>query len=141
MNRLLLLVIAPILFTSCEKVEILPYDETPIEITNFISTYFSDRPIIQMLKDTDGLELTYDVSLADGFFIEFNRKREVIDIEGVLELPIGVVPSTLYDHVVTNYSDNFIVGWELDDRSQHVALDNGLELEFSLSGEFLRIDN
>ena len=39
------------------------------------------------------------------------------------------------------YADNFIVEWDLDSTHQSVKLNNGIELEFTLKGKFLRIDN
>jgi hypothetical protein len=43
--------------------------------------------------------------------------------------------------VKTNYPNNVINDWELDDGIQKVELDNSIDLEFSQKGEFLRIDD
>lgn len=141
MKKLFLLALMPLFLISCEKEEIIPLTDIPSEISTFISTHFPDNPIIQVIKDTDGLELTYDIALDGGFFHKFNRKKEVIDIEGMSKLPDSVIPNKLLEYLTTNYSDNFIISWELDDRNQQVKLDNGLELEFTMDGVFLRIDN
>lgn len=141
MKRLFLLAVLPLLLISCEKEKILPLTEVPSEISNYISTHFPDNPIIQSIKETDGLELTYDITLEGGFFLEFNRKKEVIDIEGLSKLPDSVIPAKLLEYMPSNYPDNFIIGWELDDRNQQIKLENRLELEFNMNGIFLRIDN
>ena len=141
MKRLFLLALVPFLLISCEKEEILPLTDIPSEISNYVSTHFPENPIIQAIKDTDGFELTYDITLEGGFFIEFNRKKEVIDIEGLTKLPDSVIPAKLLEYATTNYPDNYIIGWELDDRNQQIKLENGLELEFNMNGDFLRIDN
>lgn len=141
MKRLFLMVTVPFLLTSCEKQVILPLADFPSEISNYVSTHFPDNPIIQTVKDTDGFELTYDITLEGVVFLEFNRKKEIIDIEGFTRLPDSVIPARVLEHVTLNYSDNFIVGWELDGRNQQIKLENGLDLEFNMNGDFLRIDN
>ena len=141
MKRLFLLAVVPLLLISCEKEEILPLTEVSSVISNYTSTHFPDNPIIQSIKDTDGFELSYDIALKGGFFLEFNRKKEVIDIEGLSKLPDSAIPAKLLEYMPSNYPDNFIIGWELDDRNQQIKLENGLELEFNMNGVFLRIDN
>jgi len=141
MRRLFFLAIVPFMFISCEKEEILPLADIPFEITNYTSAHFPDNHIIQAIKDTDGLELTYDVTLKGGFFLEFNRKNEIIDIEGLSKLPDSVIPAKLLEFLSSSYPDSHIIGWELGDRNQQLKLDNGLELEFNMDGVFLRIDN
>jgi len=141
MKRLFLMALVPFMLMSCEKEDILPLTDIPSEISNYVSTHFPDNPIIQAIKDTDGFELTYDITLEEGFFLEFNRKKEGIDIEGLTKLPDSVIPAKLLEYATSNYPDNFIIGWELDDRNQQIKLENGLELEFNMNGDFLRIDN
>jgi hypothetical protein len=84
---------------------------------------------------------TYDILLSESISLEFNRKKEIIDIDGVAQLPNSVIPEKILQYVTTNYPTNFITDWELDDKNQQVQLDNGLDLEFKMNGDFLRIDN
>lgn len=141
MKKLFLLAIAPFIFASCEKEEILPDNKIPSEIITYTDTHFPENPIIQAVKDSEGWELTYDIILDGGFSLEFNREKEVTDIEGHSKLPDSVIPAEILSYVAKNYAENNIFGWELDDRNQEVKLDNGLELEFTMAGDFLRIDN
>lgn len=141
MKKLFLVALAPLLLASCNKEEILPNTEIPAEISGYVSTHFPEAKINGATKDIDGWELTYDNTLEGGFFLEFNRKKEPIDLEGLTKLPDSVIPPKLLTYVTTNHPDNYIIGWELDDRNQQIKLDNGLELEFNMNGDFLRIDN
>ena len=79
--------------------------------------------------------------MSESISLEFNRKKEIIDIDGVAQLPNSVIPEKILQYVTTNYPTNFITDWELDDKNQQVQLDNGLDLEFKMNGDFLRIDN
>ncbi|KAF0202567.1 MAG: hypothetical protein FD170_1741 [Bacteroidetes bacterium] len=141
MKKLLLFAAIPFLLISCEKEKILPLTDIPSEIPDYINTHFPETSIIQAVKDTDGFELTYDITLNGGYFLEFNRKKEVIDIDGISELPDSVIPEKILEFVTTNYEEYFITGWEEDKRNQQIKLDNGLELVFNMNGDFLRIDN
>lgn len=75
------------------------------------------------------------------FKLEFNKKKEIESIDGVTQLPDSVIPAKILNYVQTNYASNFITDWDLDRNDQQVELDNGLELKFNKSGDFLRIDN
>lgn len=57
----------PLLLLSCEKEEILSSTEVPSEISNYFGTHFPDNPIIQTVKDIDGFELTYDITLEGNY--------------------------------------------------------------------------
>ena len=127
--------------TSCDREEVIPSTDLPSEITSYISTHFPNNSIVQVIKDRDGLTKTYDILLSESISLEFNRKKEIIDIDGVTQLPNSVIPEKILQYVTTNYPANFITDWELDDKKQQVQRDNELDLEFKMNGDFLRIDN
>ncbi|HOG67622.1 MAG TPA: PepSY-like domain-containing protein [Bacteroidales bacterium] len=128
-------------FTSCEREKIISSSDLPSEITSYISTHFPNNVIIQVVLERDGLTKTYDILLSESISLEFNRKKEIIDIDGVTQLPNSVIPEKILQYVNTNYPTNFITDWELEYKNQQVQLDNGLNLEFNMNGDFLRIDN
>lgn len=144
-TRLLLLLFIGFFVTgslsSCEKETVLPESDWPAEIKTFVDTHFPNLAILQIVKDKDGLKKTYDVRLENGFKLEFNRKMEIIEIEGTDRLPDSVIPVKILDYVNQNYPENYIIEWELEGKNQEVKLDSRLELQFTMSGEFLRIDS
>ena len=127
--------------TSCEKEKILTISELPTEITAYVSTHFPNNTITQALMERDGLSKTYDILLAENINLEFNRKKEIIEIDGETQLPNSVIPEKILQYVTVNYPTNFITDWKLDGKYQQVQLDNGLNLEFNMKGDFLRIDS
>lgn len=127
--------------TSCEKEEIISSLDLPIEINSYISTHFPNKSILQVIKDKDGLTKSYDILLNENVSLEFNRKNEIIDIDGNSKLPDSVIPDKILQFIALKYAANFITDWQLDGNNQQVELDNGLDLEFNMKGEFLRIDN
>lgn len=143
-NILKMLVLAGILLTglaSCEKETVLSEAEIPEEITEYIETHFPDNKIIQIVKDVEGFTKTYEVFLQGDFWLEFNRQKEIIDIEGRTELPASVIPTKIAEYVNETFPDNFILEWELERKKQKVGLDNDIDIEFNLDGDFIRIDD
>jgi hypothetical protein len=128
-------------FVSCNKESIQPENEIPSEVKTYVSTHFPGNTILQSIKDKDGFTLTYDVILSDNIQLEFNRSKEIINIDSDKKLPDSVVPTKILEYVAANYPSNFITDWEIDGKNQQIELDNGLDLEFDKSGNFKRIDN
>jgi hypothetical protein len=126
---------------SCEKEIITPSDDLPVEISTYLTIHFPKNTIVQVIKDLDGLTKTYDILLSENISLEFNRKKEVIAIDGVTQLPNSVIPEKILQYVNINYPTQFITDWELDIDNQQIELNNGLDLEFNKKGDFLRIDN
>ena len=143
MKKLLFLVfmMTTFILTGCGKETILNENDIPTEIKTYVEKHFPGSKILQCVKDKDGLELNYDVIIEGNFKLEFNKKKEIESIDGVTQLPDSVIPAKILNYVQTNYASNFITDWDLDRNDQQVELDNGLELKFNKSGDFLRIDN
>ena len=70
-----------------------------------------------------------------------HQYADIIEIDGSSRLPESVIPVKILDYVNQNYSGNYITDWEIDGKNQQVGLENDLDLEFNMSGEFLRIDS
>jgi len=90
--------------------------------------------------DTENNLVTYDIYLNGNIELEFNNEYEIIEIDGRAQLPDSVIPSAILDYVAQNYPNNFITDWDLERDHQQIELDNGLDLEFTMTGEFIRID-
>ncbi|MDX1784217.1 MAG: PepSY-like domain-containing protein, partial [Aequorivita vladivostokensis] len=115
--------------------------EIPTEITAYLNQHFASNAIIRALKEMDDNTVEYEVYLDGDYELEFNENFEIISIEGITELPDSVIPQSILDYVTQNYPNDFIVEWELEDDHQQVELNNGIEIKFTLNGEFIRVDN
>ena len=105
MRKYFFILVSLLILSSCEKETILTTAKIPTEITNYTNTHFPDYPIIQVKKEVDGSKLTYEVKLTGAYELEFNRKKEVVEIEGVMALPNSVIPFKLLQYVNSNYPD------------------------------------
>lgn len=138
---IILSAIIGLLSVSCEKETMLVNNEVPSEVKTYISTHFPTQTISQTIKDKDGFYLTYDVILSDLTKLEFNRKKEIVDLESQTKLPDSTIPEKIRQYVNTHFAGQVIKGWELNDKSQQVELGNGLDLEFKMNGDFSRIED
>ena len=136
-----LLAISLATFASCDKDE-QPVDpaQLPAEAQTFIDTNFPATTINSVVKEYDDFTYHYDVYLADGTTLEFDKRGEWKDVQNrVSGVPDSIVPEKILSYVTNNYSNAFIVEIERD-RQYDVELNTGIDLDFSLDGDFIRID-
>ena len=142
MKRTLLLLVLPVwLLISCTKEKAVSPDDLPATSTSYITNHFPEQAIVHAVKEFDDLRINCSVYLKNGIKIEFDQDGEVTEIEGNDALPDSVIPSTILDHVKSNYPSAFIKKWEVERAKQEVKLSNGITLEFDKNGNFLRIDD
>lgn len=146
MKKITLLICAILVtFSSCSDDDnnnevLLTESEIPTEIVTYVNTYFPENTIDRAVKDMDNNKVDYDIFLSGNFTLEFNANYEITDIDGVTALPEFVIPQAILIYVNENYPQQFIRGWELEMDHQQVELNNNLELEFTMTGEFIRVD-
>ena len=113
----------------------------PSQIQTYIKKHFPNNEVVQSEVDYEGLTKKYDIILSDNIKLEFDGKNNIKGIDAKSELPNSVIPLAISKYVKSNYPNNFITEWDLNKRHQSVELDNGIEIEFTLKGEYLRIDD
>ncbi|MBP8754743.1 MAG: PepSY-like domain-containing protein [Chitinophagales bacterium] len=140
-KRVLFMTLVVFIFTAlgCEKEGIINENKLPTDIKMYLETHFPSCSTIRIIKDEENKELTYDITLDCGINIEFNGNNEVIDIDGISQLPNSVIPSNILDYTLIEYPNDFIIGWELEGINQQIELNTTLVLEFDSNGNFLRI--
>ncbi|MCC6600249.1 MAG: PepSY-like domain-containing protein [Crocinitomicaceae bacterium] len=137
----LIVVLSLVFISGCDKETILPEQDVPIEIKNYISTHFPDCNITKTIKEKGEKEEMYEVTLSCGVKLEFNKAKSIIDIDGTSKLPDSVIPVEILNYVNFHYPGNHVVGWEIQSNNQEIQLNNGFVLIFTMSGDFLRVEN
>lgn len=145
-----ILALFAIIFTSCSSDDdnnsndnetVLTEAQIPSEISAYITEHFSTNTTNIVIEDTDDNVITYEVYLSESVQLEFNSNFEIIEIDSLYQLPDSVIPQAILDYIALNYPTNFINGWELENNHQQVDLNNNIELEFEMNGDFIRVDN
>lgn len=138
-SSILLLGILFFSFYSCEKEKIINENKLPSAINTYVKTHFATCKITKIVKGKENNKLSYDLDLDCGVNIEFNDNNQVIDIDGISQLPDSTIPNNILSYISANYPNNFIIGWELEGNNQRVDLNTNIVLEFDSNGSFLRI--
>lgn len=105
-----------------------------------ISNNFSSDVSVIKIDRTLGVVSEYEVTLADGTEISFDRHGdwESVETNTAQPVPASIVLKPISDYVKANYSGAKIVSVERDRRGIEVDLSNGTDLHFTHSGKFIR---
>lgn len=120
--------------------------ELPQNAQDFINKNFSSETVEEVDKKGRLQRIysdeTYEVEFTNGTTIDFNKEGEATEIESDngQEIPLSALPSEIANYVKSNYSNTKVTNWEKEKDKQEVDLADGTELEFDVSGKFIRID-
>lgn len=130
-----------VVLASCDNDEKhLDYNELPNVAKSFINNHFGDNEARSVIKEYDDLTYHYEVYLTDGTKIEFKKNGEWREVENRVEgVPTSILPAGIVSYMQENYGSYFIVCVERD-RQYDIELNNDLDLDFTLDGDFIRVD-
>ncbi len=139
MTALLLILVS----TACTgQDKSITVNELPAPAQEMIKKHFSNEKITIVLKDKDGLRVSYDVMFNNGTKVEFDSKGEWTEIDTKPQaVPQALVPSAIADYTKKNYPDARIVQIEHDKRGYEINLSNGLEIRFNNQFKVTEIDD
>lgn len=116
----------------------LPKEEIPVEITNYINQNFKDCKLRKAIKELDNNEVEYEVRLNKNIELEFDETFKIKEIDSKHEFPSQLLSVKLVEYVQTHYPDLKIREWKLIEHGQKLELSNGSEIQFDLSGNFIK---
>ena len=115
--------------------------DMPSSLQRNVTRYFGKKNISSIIKDKEDGKIVYEVSFDDGTKAEFSSNGNIIEVKSYSGVPSSVVPSKVQAYVRKYYPQSKIVQWKKKSNKQKIELDNDLDLEFTLKGDFLRIDD
>ncbi|RAV30208.1 PepSY-like domain-containing protein [Sinomicrobium soli] len=141
----LLAVVATLLFTAQAGAQetVIPKSELPQPAREFLQANFKEQKVIQVVKDVDYLVKTdYEVLLDNAMKLEFDGKGNWKEIDGNHNtIPEALIPEKIAAYVKQNFPTQAVNKIEKGTTKYEVELANDLDLEFTLDGDFLRIDD
>ena len=115
--------------------------QLPEKAQIFLSTYFPEAKVSLVRKETDVLELSYDVIFTNGSKVEFDRKGNWTEVDCLTHpLPAGIVPEAIDKDISTLYPYSQATQIERDHREIDVKLSNRVELTFNKHLQLIDID-
>lgn len=139
-NTALTIIFSMISFVLYAQERVVPPSEIPSEINTFIKTHFPTHTVRSYKFKIKGKSKKYEAKLHQGVELKFNNEFQLTEIESKSRIPNGIIPQQITQYVAENYPNNYIEEWELKRKYQKVELDNGIDLKFGLSNEFIKVD-
>lgn len=122
---------------------IITKDDLPKEAQSFLAKNFTNERVVQAEKDVYGSKTDYEIKLSNGTELEFDEKGDWKEIDGKdkVAIPQDFIPTKITQHITQHFAPHRVSKIEKDRNKYEVELTNGMDLEFSLNGDFLRIDD
>lgn len=115
--------------------------ELPKPAQEFLQKHFSHTTIEKAKKDAEHGEKGYEVKLKDGTEVEFWKDGSYREVDGGKNpIPTAFIPASIKDYVAANYPNEKITHIDYGHKDVDVDLTNGIDLEFTKDGKFLKKD-
>lgn len=141
----LTLVLALMLSVSCsfeDEYRTITAEELPANAQTFIKTNFPEVQISHALQESGLFENDYKVFLANGAKIEFDEEGNWEDIEcKTSKVPLSAMPVKIQQFLTEKHPNLDVVKIDRDNNDYDLELRTGLEIQFNLSGDFMRYDD
>ncbi len=126
---------------GCADDKPIAFEQTPVAAQQFIKTHFPKAKVLYAKVDQDVFDRTYDVMMADGSQVEFNKNGEWTEVDCLnVPVPAAIVPQQIKTWVAAQYEGQQIVSISRDKRGYDVKLSNRFELEFDLNFQVIDMD-
>ncbi|MCI0920110.1 PepSY-like domain-containing protein [Sphingobacterium rhinopitheci] len=133
-----------LLFTACEKEEVISSNDLPSNAVLFLKDNFNGSQILSVVKENEIVgRATYEVLLNNGIEVKFDSNGDWDEVDARDDrqgIPTAFINPKIVDYVNTKYAPALINSIDKEKSNFDVELTNGLDLEFNGEGDFLRID-
>ena len=133
-----------LLFSLSEKAQkkTITLAELPAKAQTFLKKHFGTENPTYIIKDKETFSTDYKVQFPNKIEVEFDGNGDWEEVDGHhTAIPTAIVPTAIATYVKTNFTDAQVTSLDKGRWGYEVNLNNGLELEFDLSGKFLKIDD
>ncbi len=118
------------------------FSELPAAAQTFVNSHFGGLEVLLAKKDPGVMGTTYEVMLADGTKIDFDKEGQWVEVERKNEaVPAAIVPAEITAHVARHHGGATIIGIERERRGYEVKLNNGLDVKFDKNFNMVDIDD
>ena len=127
---------------ACADDKPIALKDLPAAAQQFLQQYFPDVKATYAKVDNDLWGKNYDVLMADGSSVEFDKNGNWTDVScKASQVPAAVIPQAIRNHVAQQHPDQRIVSIDRDSKDYEVKLSNGVELKFDLKFNLIGFDD
>lgn len=111
--------------------------ELPKNAQTFLNKYFAGDNVRKAEKDQGHRGIEFEVDLLSGAEIDFRENGDWKEVKAAhgQNVPAGIVPAAIADHVAKNYKGQNIVEISRKRGGYEVELSNGTELKLTENGQ------
>lgn len=118
------------------------YSSLPQPARDFVEMHFPDARALRTKVEKGIFSIEYEVTLSNGFSVEFDRKGRWKEVDGNGQtLPDAVIPPAILETLRKDFPDNAAIEISLDEGVYEITFDNGMEYEFEGSGKMVHFDD
>lgn len=142
-KTLAILAILTVSLTACaDHQHLVEYSALPAQAQTFIKKFFNVADIAYIERERDDLQTEYSVHLKNATEIDFDHQGNLESVDCQRSaVPNGIIPQVIVDYIQLHYPELFAVKYTIDYRHIEIELNTGIELEFDLEGNFIRMDH
>ena len=139
---LILVALMATLNACADSERLVAFEQMPAPAQAKVTEFFQRTDVSYVTEEREIFGSEYKVRLNNGWELEFDSNGDMIKADAQkAALPAGLVPEGIQKYVLTTFPSAVITEWKKDGRTIDVELNNGLDLVFDLSYNFLRIDD
>ena len=123
--------------------KMLSFDALPGQAQAFVKKYFSVKDVAHVKMDTEYIfKKEYEVILKNGSKMEFDSDGLWKKVEMKAgAVPPQIIPAATSQYIQKSFPNTFVKEISRERKRYEVEISNGLDLEFSEDGKFIRIDD
>lgn len=123
--------------------KVIPFTKLPAKAQTFVKKHFSEKDVATVMMDTEYFfKKEYKVILKNGSKMEFGSDGEwkEVEMKGVA-VPAALIPQKVSEYIRKRFPNTFVKEIKKKRSGYDVEISNGLDLEFSKDGTFIRVDD
>lgn len=140
---LMLALMAVLQLTSCHSDDddvVINQTDLPAVAQTFLNDYFNNLQVTRVEKDSENGADYYDVYLADGTELEFDKSGAWTSVDCKTKaVPVGIVPEAISKYVAENHANLTIVQIERESYGYEIELSNDLDIRFDHDFKVIKV--
>ncbi|MDE5612665.1 MAG: PepSY-like domain-containing protein [Odoribacter sp.] len=145
MKQLIAFIICLFVFSGIAKSDNnrpISVNELPKKSQDFIQQFFPGNAIAYSKMEKEFRDKNYDVVLANGEKIEFDKNGEWKEVDCKFSaVPDAIVPKQIKDYLAQQFPQAKVLKIERETKGYEVKLDNQLEIKFNPRFQVIEIDD
>lgn len=123
--------------------KMLSFGDLPVQAQAFVKKYFSVKDVAHVTMDTEYIfKKEYEVILKDGSKMEFDSDGQWKKVEMKAgAVPPQIIPAATSQYIRKSFPNTFVKEIGRERKKYEIEISNGLDLEFSEDGKFIRVDD